>query len=127
VREPRERDDCAHELSPRNRFARIEFGREAREGATAIHQTEPAMTPERDTIELVTGDTGMRELDHRSSDDIEVTLLWSARTDRVFVLVLERRTEALFHFEAAPAQAMDAFHHPYAYAQQVHLEDAVAA
>ena len=47
------------------------------------------MTPASDMIALATGDTGMRELDHRSSDDIEVTLLWSARTDRVFVLVLE--------------------------------------
>jgi hypothetical protein len=85
------------------------------------------MTPELDTNALMPGDTEMRELDHRSSDDIEVTLLWSARTNRVFVLVLERRTEALFHFEVAPAQALEAFHHPYAYAQDVHLEDALAA
>ena len=85
------------------------------------------MTLDMDTIALTTGDTGMRELDHRSSDDIEVTLLWSARTNRVFVLVLERRTEALFHFQVRPAEALDAFHHPYAYAQHVHLQDAVAA
>jgi hypothetical protein len=58
----------------------------------------------------------MRELDHRSSDDIEVTLLWSARTNRVFVSVLERRTEALFRFEVARTDALGAFHHPYAYA-----------
>jgi hypothetical protein len=105
VREPRAREDGEHE----------------------IHQAEPAMTPASDMIAFATGDTGMRELDHRSSDDIEVTLLWSARTNRVFVLVLERRTEALFHFEVAPAQALEAFHHPYAYAQDVHLEDALAA
>jgi hypothetical protein len=85
------------------------------------------MTPETDTITLTTGDNPMRELDRRSSDDIEVTLLWSARTNRVFVSVLERRTEALFQFEVAPAQALDAFHHPYAYAQGVELEDALAA
>ena len=85
------------------------------------------MTPETDTLVSTVGDTGMRELDHRSGEDIEVTLLWSARTNRVFVLVLERRTEALFHFEVAPAEALDAFHHPYAYAQNVHLEDALAA
>jgi hypothetical protein len=78
------------------------------------------------TIALTTGATGLRELDHRSSDDVEVTLLWSASTNRVFVLVLERRTEALFHFEVPPAEALDAFHHPYAYAQHVHLEDALA-
>ena len=85
------------------------------------------MTPETDTITLTTGDTPMRELDRRSSDDIEVTLLWSARKYRVFVSVLERRTEALFQFEVAPAQALDAFHHPYVYAQGVELEDALAA
>ena len=85
------------------------------------------MTPETDTITLTTGDTPMRELDRRSSDDIEVTLLWSARTNRVFVSVLERRTEALFQFEVAPARALDAFHHPYVYAQGIELEDALAA
>jgi hypothetical protein len=42
-------------------------------------------------------------------------------------LVLERRTEALFHFEVAPAAALDAFHHPYAYAQHVELQNALAA
>jgi hypothetical protein len=84
------------------------------------------MTPEKDTLTSTAGDTGMRELDHRSSDDIEVTLLWSARTNRVFVSVLERRSEALFDFEVAPAQALEAFQHPYAYAQHVHLQDQLA-
>jgi hypothetical protein len=84
------------------------------------------MTPETDTLVPTAGDTGMRELDHRSSDDIEVTLLWSARTNRVFVSVLERRSEALFEFEVAPAQALEAFQHPYAYAHHVHLQDRLA-
>ena len=85
------------------------------------------MTSECDMIVCATGDSATRELDHRSNEDVEVTLLWSAQTNRVFVLVLERRTEALFRFEVAPAKALDAFHHPFAYAQQVHLQDAVAA
>jgi hypothetical protein len=85
------------------------------------------MTRELDTNALTTGDTEMRELDHRSSDDIEVTLLWSARTNRVFVSVLERRTEALFGFEVAPAEALDAFHHPYTYAHHIQHADALAA
>ena len=95
--------------------------------ASATMASMNRMTLDMDTIALTTGDTGMRELDHRSSDDIEVTLLWSARTNRVFVLVLEQRTQALFHFEVRPAEALDAFHHPYAYAQHVHLQDALAA
>jgi hypothetical protein len=81
------------------------------------------MTPETDTLVSTAGDIGMRELDHRSNDDIEVKLLWSARTNRVFVSVLERRSEALFEFEVAPARALEAFQHPYAYAQHVHLQD----
>jgi hypothetical protein len=85
------------------------------------------MTPELDTNALTTGDTEMRELDHRSSDDIEVTLLWSARTNRVFVSVLERRTEALFRFEVAPREALSAFRHPYAYARHIQLSDALPA
>ena len=95
--------------------------------ASATMASMNRMTLDMDTIALTTGDTGMRELDHRSSDDIEVTLLWSARTNRVFALVLEQRTQALFHFEVRPAEALDAFHHPYAYAQHVHLQDALAA
>jgi hypothetical protein len=85
------------------------------------------MTPELDANALTIADTEMRELDHRSSDDIEVTLLWSARTNRVFVSVLERRTEALFRFEVAPEEALGAFRHPYAYAQHVQLADTLAA
>jgi hypothetical protein len=85
------------------------------------------MMPERDANALTTGDTEMRELDHRSSADIEVTLLWSARTNRVFISVLERRTEALFRFGVAPAEALGAFHHPFAYAHHSQLTDALAA
>jgi hypothetical protein len=85
------------------------------------------MTPPTDTIAFTTPDMGMRELDHRSSEDIEVTLLWSTRTNRVFVSVLERQTEALFHFEVAPAEALDAFHHPFAYAEHVQFDNALAA
>ena len=85
------------------------------------------MTSECDMIVCATGDGATRELDHRSNEDAEVTLLWNALTNRVFVSVLERRTEALFQFEVAPADALDAFHHPYPYAQHLHLENALAA
>ena len=66
---------------------------------------------------LTTGDRVIRELDHRSSDGVDVTLLWSARTNRVFVSVADDRDDSFFHFEVAPAEALDAFHHPYAYAE----------
>jgi hypothetical protein len=69
----------------------------------------------------------MRELDRRKSDGIEVTLLWNARTKAVFVSVVEERSAASFQFEVPPADALDAFHHPYAYAAYGYDDSALAA
>ena len=69
----------------------------------------------------------IRELDHRKSDGIEVTLLWNARTKAVLVSVVEERSAASFQFEVPPANALDAFHHPYAYAAYGHHDTALAA
>ena len=57
----------------------------------------------------------IRELDHRRSDGIEVTLLWNTRTSEVFVAVAER-DGGRFEFAVNPAEALEAFRHPYAYA-----------
>jgi hypothetical protein len=57
----------------------------------------------------------MRELDHRSGDGFDVTLLWSVRTGRVFVAVEDTRTDDAFRIVVDPRDALEAFHHPYAY------------
>jgi hypothetical protein len=57
----------------------------------------------------------IRELDHRARNGIEVRLLWNEETNEVFVSVAER-DGVDFEFQVAPADALDAFHHPYAYA-----------
>jgi hypothetical protein len=57
----------------------------------------------------------IRELDHRASDGIEVRLLWNAETKAVLVSVAERDGVG-FEFQVPPTDALDAFHHPYAYA-----------
>ena len=57
----------------------------------------------------------IRELDRRTNHGISVTLLWDAKTNRVFVSVVEERDGGAFEFEVAGAEAADAFHHPYAY------------
>ena len=44
-----------------------------------------------------------------------VTLLWSEDTGSVFVCVDDERTEEAFHFSVDPADALEAFRHPYAY------------
>ena len=69
---------------------------------------------------------GIRELDHRRADGIEVTLLWNAETNGVFISVMEREGNTL-EFQVPPAQALDAFHHPYAYAAFDQLQESLAA
>jgi hypothetical protein len=61
---------------------------------------------------------GMRELDRRSGDGFDVTLLWSERTGSVFVVVEDRRMDMGFRVAVDPADALDAFRHPYAYSRR---------
>ena len=60
--------------------------------------------------------TTIRELDHRHNDGIDVTLLWDAATNRVSVFVRDARAGEAFEVDVEPGRALDAFHHPYAYA-----------
>ena len=70
----------------------------------------------------------MRELDHRSSDGIDVRLLWCARDDRLLVAVSDARTGEAFSVEVRDhARALEVFHHPYAYAARREITRAVAA
>jgi hypothetical protein len=57
-----------------------------------------------------------RELAQRLSGTDEVLLLWRPDIDRVELSVSDVTTGEGFHIEVAPGTAMDAFHHPYAYA-----------
>ena len=59
-----------------------------------------------------------RELDFRSTDGIDVTLLWSAETNRVWISVVDEKNSDWFEQDVHPALARDAFHHPYAYANR---------
>jgi hypothetical protein len=60
--------------------------------------------------------TSVRELDHRTSDGIEVTLRWDPLTNGVSVVVRDERIGESLAFGVDPADALCAFHHPYAYA-----------
>jgi len=57
-----------------------------------------------------------RELDFRSSDGLQVVLLWDPETNRLSVAVSDSKTGDDFEIEVSADEAMDAFHHPYAYA-----------
>ena len=57
-----------------------------------------------------------RELAYRENEGIDVWLLWGKGDDRLFVLVHDARFEDSFELDVEPANALDAFQHPYAYA-----------
>lgn len=56
-----------------------------------------------------------RELARRTGDGVDVALLWDAGTDRVFVVVDDERRGERFRIAVGNSNALDAFHHPYAY------------
>ena len=56
-----------------------------------------------------------RELDHRESDGVSVTLLWYEDSNRVRLHVVDSDSDEEFDLEVAGRDALDAFRHPYAY------------
>ena len=60
--------------------------------------------------------TTSRELAARESDGIQVLLLWHPDENAVTVSVEDARVGERFELAVAPERALDAFHHPFAYA-----------
>jgi hypothetical protein len=58
------------------------------------------------------------ELASRETNGIEVTLCWNRRTGELRVCVNNTPSGASFELDAEPDNALDVFHHPYAYAAQ---------
>ena len=56
-----------------------------------------------------------RELAHRVSSTIEVTLLWRQVDNMLTLRLVEVGTGIEFEFGIRPKDALDAFNHPYAY------------
>lgn len=73
---------------------------------------------EEEIMELLAAEisTGARELAARESDGIHVLLLWHPRSDEVTVSVDDTRTGQYFELPVQRDRALDAFHHPFAYA-----------
>jgi len=57
-----------------------------------------------------------RELDARVAEGIDVRLLWQPATDTVSVFVFDSTHDDAFELVVDSAEALDAFHHPFAYA-----------
>ena len=56
-----------------------------------------------------------RELAYRSSNGIDVFLLWCPADDSLAVIVIDESAES-FELVVSADEAVDAFDHPYAYA-----------
>jgi len=68
------------------------------------------------TTEHTATDELTRELAYRKNDGIQVALLWQPSENAVTILVEDSRTGVVVEFDVANEDAMDAFHHPFAYA-----------
>jgi hypothetical protein len=66
--------------------------------------------------------TPRRELAHRVSNGIEVTLFWGPISGEVIVEVVDHSSEHFFELSVPSECALDAFHHPYAYAARQGVE-----
>ena len=61
-----------------------------------------------------------RELDSRTSDRIEVRLLWRQSDNRVIVAVADGKTGERFSVDVRKGQdALDVFQHPFAHAAEL--------
>jgi hypothetical protein len=67
--------------------------------------------------------THRRELAHRESAGIAVSLFWSPDGKTITVEVIDLRTDEYFALDVAPEFALDAFHHPYAYLAEVETHE----
>lgn len=57
-----------------------------------------------------------KELAHRSSDGLEVSLLWDPRDDGLAVLVMDARLGVSLELPVHGESPLEVFHHPFAIA-----------
>jgi hypothetical protein len=55
------------------------------------------------------------ELADRAGDGLEVRLYWNSADGRVAVSVAHLNVDRIVHLDVAPEDALEAFHHPFAY------------
>jgi hypothetical protein len=71
--------------------------------------------------------TERRELAHRTSDGIEVSLFWTKSSNRITIAIIDTRSDEALEFEVDGSLALDAFNHPYAYAAARHAQNRAAS
>ena len=62
-------------------------------------------------------DSNLVELASRRNAGVEVRLLWNRKRKRVILALADEKSGTSFELAVANHNAMDAFRHPYAYAQ----------
>jgi predicted metal-dependent phosphoesterase TrpH len=72
--------------------------------------------------EAITQEKTRRELANRVSNGLEVTLSWGPVTGEVLVEVIDHSAEQVFELSVPSERALDAFHHPFAYASRQGVE-----
>ena len=65
---------------------------------------------------MSTTESERRELARRFSAGVDVTLYWDPNLDELIVCVSDERQGANFEIRPQRYQALDVYHHPYAYA-----------
>jgi hypothetical protein len=75
------------------------------------------MSPSESVIDAASvTDNDWRELANRVGDGLQISLVWSKSADRVRVTVFGERLREPFDIHVDGADALSAFHHPFAYA-----------
>ncbi|HLM33334.1 MAG TPA: hypothetical protein VK285_04640 [Gaiellaceae bacterium] len=59
-----------------------------------------------------------KELAGRENEGLEIYLLWNKSADRLKVAVADARLDEKFEFDVASTDALTAFYHPFAYADE---------
>jgi hypothetical protein len=72
-----------------------------------------------DSMSGVSPNVPIVDLADRQTEDLDVVLMWSRNSGRLSVNVTHRRSGRTARIDAAPAQALDVFAHPLAYARAV--------
>lgn len=58
---------------------------------------------------------GRRELAHRVTGSVAVTLYWTSDGDTTSIEIRQRSTDEAITFDVSRDRALDAFHHPFAH------------
>jgi hypothetical protein len=65
---------------------------------------------------MMQGTKDVRELAHRVSNGIDISLLWDAVEDSLMVIVTDVELGTALEVPAPRDNALDVFYHPFAYA-----------